>query len=63
LLSGGDDYELLFTAPASRRAEVKALSLDAPVMRIGRAVAGEGVTCLGPDGRPVTIDRAGFTHF
>ncbi|MBO6766512.1 thiamine-phosphate kinase [Maricaulis sp.] len=63
LLSGGDDYELLFTAPASRRAQVEALSLDAPVTRIGRAVAGEGVTCLGPDGEPVTIDRAGFTHF
>ena len=63
LLSGGDDYELLFTAPASRRTEVEALSLDAPVTRIGRAVAGEGVTCLGSDGEPVTIDRAGFTHF
>lgn len=63
LLSGGDDYELLFTAPASRRSEVEALSLDAPVTRIGRAVAGEGVTCLGPDGQPMTIDRAGFTHF
>lgn len=63
LLSGGDDYELLFTAPASRRTEVEALSLDAPVTRIGRAVEGKGVTCLGPDGQAVTIDRAGFTHF
>ena len=63
LLSGGDDYELLFTAPAPRRTEVEALSLDAPVTRIGRAVEGKGVTCLGPDGQAVTIDRAGFTHF
>ena len=28
VLSGGDDYELVFTAPQSRRAEVEALGVE-----------------------------------
>ena len=38
ILAGGDDYELLFTVPADRRAEVQALGdrLGLPVSRIGR---------------------------
>lgn len=59
LLTGGDDYELLFTAPAEREAELAAL----PVTIIGRMEPGQGVTVLDPTGRPMQLDRAGFQHF
>lgn len=41
-LAGGDDYELVFTAPAARRDAVQAAAVRAatPVARIGRIVAG-----------------------
>jgi thiamine-monophosphate kinase len=41
-LAGGDDYELVFTAPAARHAQIAALSLalDLPLTRIGIVEAG-----------------------
>ena len=65
-LTGGDDYELAFTASSDKRAELAALAvrLDLPLWRIGRAVAGEGrVRLLDADGRPVTLKHKGFDHF
>jgi thiamine-monophosphate kinase len=59
LLTGGDDYELLFTAPAIREGELAAL----PVTIIGRMEQGRGVTVLDPAGTPMRLDRAGFQHF
>jgi thiamine-monophosphate kinase len=65
LLGGGDDYELAFTAPAGKRAEVAAAAAAAGVAatRIGRIVAGPpGVRVLA-GGRPVEVARRGFDHF
>lgn len=66
-LGGGDDYELLFTAPTARRAEVEALSreIGLRLMRIGSLVAGEvgHLTVTGPDGEAITVQRRGFDHF
>jgi thiamine-monophosphate kinase len=41
-LAGGDDYELVFTAPAARQPQIAALSLalDLPLTRIGTVEAG-----------------------
>jgi thiamine-monophosphate kinase len=50
-ISGGDDYELCFTAPGN------APDLGMPVSRIGTIVAEPGVRL---DGRPVT---GGYRHF
>ena len=63
--SGGDDYELCFTAPANARAGVAALasSLDLRITRIGRMVAGEGVHPVRADGEPWTPPRRGYDHF
>jgi thiamine-monophosphate kinase len=49
LTAMGDDYELLFAAPASRAAEIEAAAARArtPVTRIGRLGRGEGVTLDG----------------
>lgn len=65
VLSGGDDYELLFTAPQPRRAELEALSreLGLPLTRIGGIQAGEArLTVLDAAGRPMTV-KPGFDHF
>lgn len=65
LLTGGDDYELLFTAPAGAEAGLEALAarLDLPLTRIGRTVAGEGVALLDGAGRPLALERGGWRHF
>ncbi len=65
LLTGGDDYELLFTAAAGRGAEIAALAerLDLPLTRIGWLSEGTGLTVLGADGRELPLARAGWTHF
>lgn len=63
--SGGDDYELCFTAPAHAGAGIDAVSahLGLQITRIGRIVAGEGVQTIGTDGRPWSPPRRGYDHF
>jgi thiamine-monophosphate kinase len=63
-LGGGDDYELCFTAPPSRAAEVEsALEADGtPVRRIGALVAGQSVVCQ-RGGEPYTPPARGYRHF
>lgn len=66
LLAGGDDYELVFTAGAEKRAAVESAgrAADVPVTRIGRIVAGAPETrLLDRAGRPVRVERSGFDHF
>lgn len=64
-LSGGDDYELCFTVPASRAAEVQAdlARLGCGATRIGRIVEGEGARVRGEDGRWLEPMRQGWDHF
>ena len=62
----GDDYEILFTAPTSRRrsVEMAANVAKTPVARIGTMAKGDdGVTLLNPDGKAIRIKKAGFNHF
>lgn len=60
-LTGGDDYRLCFTAPASAQAALCAVHHG--VVPIGRIVAGQGVFVCDENGtRPVT-GVAGFQHF
>lgn len=74
-LGGGDDYELLFTAPAAVRCDIKALSnsLLLPLTRIGymqrNTEAGKmtnhNVQMLDASHKPLDLSRhrAGFDHF
>ena len=65
VLSGGDDYELLFTAPREHRAELEALAaeLKLPLTRIGTIEAGAArFAVLDAQGRPLG-HRGGFDHF
>jgi thiamine-monophosphate kinase len=66
LLCGGDDYELLFTAPQERRAAVLTLAADMglPLTRIGRTVSGAPVVSVLDGARqPVSTGRGGYDHF
>ena len=65
VLTGGDDYELLFTAPSARAPEVEALAgaLDLPVTRVGAMVEGDDVRVLDEAGEELPLPRAGWTHF
>jgi thiamine-monophosphate kinase len=61
----GDDYEIAFTAPASRRADVAyaAARSGVAVAEIGRVKAGEGAVLLDAQGREIVLARSGYTHF
>jgi thiamine-monophosphate kinase len=63
--SGGDDYELCFTAPESAREDVARIAQDTGVqiVRIGRIVAGSGVHAFDADGEAWQAPRAGHEHF
>lgn len=63
--SGGDDYELCFTAPTHRRADIvsAAAEADTTATRIGRVAAGSGVRLLDADGRVLRLPGNGFEHF
>ena len=66
VLAGGDDYELVFTAPPSARAQVAAAAQAAatPVTRIGRITeAAPGLRLLDAAGQPVSGRFASFDHF
>ncbi|CAC9693692.1 Thiamine-monophosphate kinase [Delftia tsuruhatensis] len=64
-LSGGDDYELCFTAPADRRDAVEAAGRASAtrVTRIGRIEAAPGLRLIGPDGAALSPQWASFDHF
>jgi len=63
--SGGDDYELCFTAAPESRDEVRraCASADTPVARIGRITAEPGMRVLDADGEPWQPPRHGYDHF
>ena len=69
LLSGGDDYELCFTAPVSRRAAVRRVGQKekVPLTRIGRMISPPlgvcAVAVTDKEGIPIALKRRGFDHF
>lgn len=65
VLAGGDDYELVFTAPPAARNRVKAAAVQAqtPVTRIGRIEAEPGLRLVDGSGAPVAGRFTSFDHF
>jgi thiamine-monophosphate kinase len=62
-LTGGDDYELAFTAPADVGGQVLALATPScPVTCIGRVAAGSGVRWQS-GGRDVAVPAGAWQHF
>ncbi|MBM3587932.1 MAG: thiamine-phosphate kinase [Alphaproteobacteria bacterium] len=65
LLTGGDDYELLFAAAPEDAKAVQAACIKAgvPVARLGRFVAGDGVVVRDASGAAITLPQGGWSHF
>ncbi|MCA3303921.1 MAG: thiamine-phosphate kinase [Roseomonas sp.] len=65
ILTGGDDYELLFAAAPADADAVRAASAASgvPVVRIGRFIAGEGVVVRDGSGAAITLPQGGWSHF
>lgn len=65
VLAGGDDYELVFTAPAAQREAVQAAAQRAAtrVTRIGRIEAQPGLRLLDAQGRLLDRRYGSFDHF
>jgi thiamine-monophosphate kinase len=65
VLGGGDDYELLFTAPPDAAARLQEVSRAAgvAVTAIGRIEAGRGVTVRDGAGNEIPVAVRGYEHF
>lgn len=65
LAAGGDDYEILFSAPprARRAVEMAATLSKTPVARIGVASRGAGVRLLDAEGEEILVEHRGYDHF
>ena len=65
VLAGGDDYELVFTAPQAQRSALAALSgaLQLPLTRIATIEAAPGLRLVDATGQAVAQDFAAFDHF
>ncbi|MBL4603877.1 MAG: thiamine-phosphate kinase [Emcibacteraceae bacterium] len=63
--SGGDDYELLFTAPKNKNAVIKNLSdeLGIKLTKIGEITKALQIKLLDDDGSEITQTKKGFRHF
>ena len=64
-LSGGDDYELLFTASVAQRAAVAAAaqSSQTPITRIGQIDAACGLRLVDAQGQQLPTTYTSFDHF
>jgi thiamine-monophosphate kinase len=64
-LTGGDDYELCFTAAPEQRAQVLAAAQASatPVVRIGRIEAEPGLRLSDGNGEALDLRYASFDHF
>ncbi len=64
-LAGGDDYELVFTAPPQHRAAVAAAAAQSqtPVACVGQVQAEPGLRLVDAQGQPVEHRFASFDHF
>ena len=63
-LSGGEDYELLFTADSEILEQVKS-SAPCPITEIGEIIADEKnkISLVDSHGRPVHLTKTGWEHF
>ncbi|PKQ01670.1 MAG: thiamine-phosphate kinase [Alphaproteobacteria bacterium HGW-Alphaproteobacteria-12] len=66
IVSGGDDYEILFAAPPERANEIDVAAGEASVQvtKIGRVTGPEeGVTLADGAGRAIPLKQLGYSHF
>ena len=65
VLTGGDDYEIICTMPATRAEGFRAAAQAAnvAVSEIGRIIDGEGACFRDAQGQQLAFKRAAFSHF
>lgn len=65
ILAGGDDYELCFTAPLWRHAELLRIAAQQgiPLTPIGGIVAGRECIVHDASGNPIKLESSGYDHF
>lgn len=62
-LHGGEDYELLFTVPPGRVAQVPSSFRGLPLHHIGEIRKSRHLILIWPDGKLVPLRPAGYDHF
>ena len=64
-LTGGEDYELAFTAPSAHREKIALLMKKCGIEAapVGIVTRLPGVSVITPDGTEFVPQRHGFTHF
>jgi thiamine-monophosphate kinase len=65
VLSGGDDYELVFSAAPAVAAKIQAAAsaTATPITRIGKITDSQHLVLLGANGQPITTSFHSFDHF
>ena len=65
LLSGGEDYELLFTANKSKAMDIQSISkeLGLRITNIGETTSEEEIIIVDHENKPVELKFKGFEHF
>ena len=61
VLHGGEDYELLFTAPAAKRLPPRIAGV--PISEVGRIVRGKKMHLVNQDGSRTALQAEGWQHF
>lgn len=63
--SGGDDYQIVFTAPSQKRSDISEIEArnGIQIHRIGEVLEGKGVELLDHKGEVVQVSSGGYTHF
>ncbi|MBP1753006.1 MAG: thiL [Geobacteraceae bacterium] len=64
-LTGGEDYELLFTAPPCQRHDIISLfaKLGTPLAEIGEVTSERRVCVISPEGTVLPVEKKGYDHF
>jgi len=64
-VTAGDDYEIAFTVPSSKRGDIVRIAAQSgvTVTEIGRVEAGSGTVLLDSSGREIPLSKAGYRHF
>ncbi|MCC6503037.1 MAG: thiamine-phosphate kinase [Deltaproteobacteria bacterium] len=68
-LTGGEDYELIFTSPEKNLRKISALSrkLNLPMTPVGKIMSQKKhervITVLDEDGEPMELKKLGFEHY
>ena len=62
VVTGGDDYEIVFTGRNESRVTEFSARLGLPITAIGRVTPGKGIEVRKSDGEPISFAAAGYKH-